>query len=248
VKSGSHGNVNSPKEKSKNSISPNGKVSRRVATVDPSIKYVPPKLAHDVHFAQGVVIRRSQRWLDCAPCAQQRLPIPLINDVGKNTGLTLYEWHANLPSHCATVCSTISSRLMSYARRHNPSKTVCRFARVIARISAYYYLTWNNYLMDRILYFLRNLEVRGKLIHQVLLKFVAKLDVYKRFVYSQASYQANWLLFRAQSGPRDKSKFKVKLGGPISEILKDSSKGLRQKVKFKCMVANAILGSIYNHA
>jgi hypothetical protein len=77
------------------------------------------------------------------------------------------------------------------------------YQRVILRAAAYYTLSKNSYFMDRILFFLRNLEKNGKTIHKTTLYFLSRGSEDKRFVYSQVCYQTNWLIFRAVR-PRDK--------------------------------------------
>lgn len=214
---------------------------RHVAVAGEGPFHVPKELPPDVPKARGVSIRKNKKWLCEVPAEPlQALPVPLFNQVGKNTGLTLYEWRTNLPSYVASVCSTIARRLLTYAHKHNSSKVVSRFSRVLPRVAAYYFLTWNGYLLDRILYFLRNLEKRGSLIHRVLLCFVSKLDVHKRFVYSQVCFQTNWLLFRALR-PRDKSKFMIDLNGSLAHGLQSAG----SYKKFSIGMVREILGSIY---
>lgn len=170
----------------------------------------PPRLVERGQRCRGFIQKRSTRWLDCAPLAQSWLPIPLINRNGKLSGHTLCRWNCEPAQWIASVVSTVTSRLRRYALKHNKGYIVSRYQRLFTRVSGYYVLTRNDYLMDRILYLLRNLEEKGKYIHRVLLNYLTRLDDNKRFVYSQVSYQTNWLLFRACRRPRDKSKFKFK--------------------------------------
>jgi hypothetical protein len=161
---------------------------------------------HNVSYIRGFRIKSSKRWLECGPSASGWLPLPHIDRLGKFTGTSQCLWQCAPQQWFATVVATVAKRLCSYARRHNKSYICSRYYAVLSRVAGYYVLTKNCYVMDRILYFLRNLKNRGKLIHPLLLSFVAKLDENKRFVYSQVCYQTNWLLFRATK-PRDKSKF-----------------------------------------
>lgn len=153
---------------------------------------------------KGIRVRESTRWYDCPPCIKGNWGIPYINDVGKFTGHVAYTWNCDPRSYIATVVATISRRLEVYARRHNRYHEVKSNLNRIIRVSYYYAVSKNDYLMDRILYFLRNLKKRGMLIHRFLLVHMSKCDENFRFVYSHVCSQTKWLLFRAFR-PRDKS-------------------------------------------
>jgi hypothetical protein len=173
-------------------------------------KFKCPRHLNTSQEMRGFEMRRSNAWLDAAPIIE-RQGIPLISRLGKFTGHDIASWDCTPAQWLGSVVATIASRLRLYTRKHNHGREVSRYLRTIVRVSGYYALTNNSYLMDRVLYFLRNLKERGHLIHKTLLKFLSKMDVNKRFVYSQVSYQTNWLLFRAAARPRDKSKFIYKV-------------------------------------
>jgi hypothetical protein len=166
----------------------------------------PDAYPHNVSYIRGYRVKSSKRWLECGPSASGWLPLPHIDQRGKFTGNSQCLWQCSPHQWLATVTATISKRLSCYARRHNKGYICSRYLGTICKVAGYYALTKNSYVMDRILYFLRDLKNRGKLIHPLLLSFVAKMDENKRFVFSQVCYQTNWLLFRAVK-PRDKSKF-----------------------------------------
>jgi hypothetical protein len=92
--------------------------------------------------------------------------------------------------------------------RHNKKAVVIKNRGRFLRAAYTYLVTGNSYLWDRVLFFSRNLEKRGTLIHRVSLKYLLKTDADVRFVYSHVCFQAKWLLFRALR-PRDKSGTKV---------------------------------------
>jgi len=156
--------------------------------------------------SKGISIRESTRWYSSPPPIKGRWTLPFIDNQGKFTGSGLYTWHCDPRSYISTVVATISRRLEVYARRHNRYHIVKGYLNQLIRVAYYYAVTKNDYLMDRILFFLRDLKKRGNLIHRVLLVFMSKRDANFRFVYSHVCSQAKWLLFRA-SRPRDKSRF-----------------------------------------
>jgi len=172
----------------------------------------PPKM-------KGVSVRSSLRWVDILRFPTTPYDIPHIDRLGRYTGFTRYRWSCDPRSAIATVVATIASRLRAYCRRHNDARFIRQNDHRILRAAALYALTKNSYMWDRVLFFARNLEKRGKLIHTCLLRFLSKLDENNQFVYSQVSYQTNWLLFRALR-PRDKSKLN-KGKGWISRITCD---------------------------
>jgi len=155
---------------------------------------------------KGIVHRNSRRWYPCAIGPTAPWDLPYIDRLGRFSGHTLIRWSTDPACIVGTTIATISSRLKGYAFKHNSPHVVRRNFRRILRVSAYYAMTKNNYFWDRILFFTRNLEKYEKLLHRLLLFFLAKSDVSTRFVYNHAVFQAQWLLFRSPvKGMRDKS-------------------------------------------
>jgi hypothetical protein len=182
-------------------------------------------------------MRSSKRWYP-APSNEETRYLPYIDKLGRNTGTSIYRWTCTSSQYVSTVVSTVFSRLNAYARRHNEYRLVIRNQERLLKVSYYYAVTGNNYLWDRVLYFSRNLEKYGTLIHRAMIKFVQKADDYIRFVYSQVCFQTHWLLFRAER-PRDKS---VKIGLTRQPDKRWFSRGLEQYVKTHCIdsIAKAV--------
>jgi len=153
---------------------------------------------------RGVRIRNSLAWYDSLPTARSGWSLPLLDRVGKFTGYTVAKWATDPRSVVATMVATAGRRLTAYATHHNKMEEVAKYKNMFLRASYIYLVTGNVHLWDRVLYFSRNLEKRGRLIHRILLKFLLRTDIDVRFVYSHVCYQAKWLLFRALR-PRDKS-------------------------------------------
>lgn len=165
------------------------------------------KLPPNQRQVRGVSLRRSARWVDYLPeFNQMEFDLPLIDRLGRYTGKALYSIACRPTDVVATVISTIFSRLKRYSCYHNSFRAFKLREKDIFRAAVLYALSKNSYYMDRILYFLRDLKERGRLIHPVTLHFLSKGNEDKRFVYGQACYQANWLIFRAAK-PRDKLPF-----------------------------------------
>jgi hypothetical protein len=163
-------------------------------------------LDRDTLRCKGIKIRSSRSWISCFNTPNGGLEVPYIDGLGRFTGHTLYKWSCDPRSLIATTVSTIAHRAMVYARRHNKRYIVNRFSKAILGAAAYYAISKNSHFWDRFLYFCRNLQERGRLIHRLRLFFSSKWDDNKRFVISQVIFQTNWLLFRALR-PRDKSHF-----------------------------------------
>lgn len=130
--------------------------------------------------------------------------MPLVDRLGRFTGQSKYTLTCEPADVLSITVSTIYGRLKRYAHAHNERVITGRHLRVILRAATYYCISKNSYFMDRILFFLRDLKRNGKLIHKLVLHFLAKGDEDKRFVYSQVCYQTNWLIFRVVKRPRDK--------------------------------------------
>jgi len=163
-------------------------------------------LNRDTPFAKGVRIKSSTRWIDIKTHPFSGFYVPCFDVLGRFTGSFMYKWNCDPRSLITTCVSTISKRLVDYARKHNKWHVVKRFLKPILGCATYYCMTKNSHFWDRVLFFSRNLEKYGNLLHRVRLSFTSKMDDNKRFVYSQVSFQTNWLLSRALV-PRDKSTF-----------------------------------------
>lgn len=155
---------------------------------------------------KAISIRAGTSWIDTYKTPNGGLGVPYIDKLGRFTGHLVYRWSCDPRSLVSTIVSTIANRLLRYCRRHNHARVVRRFSKTIVGAAAYYAFTKNSYFWDRVLFFSRNLEKRGTLIHRLRLYFSSKWDDNKRFVISQVIFQTNWLLFRVYR-PRDKSHF-----------------------------------------
>lgn len=173
--------------------------------------YFAPLLDRDTDHMRGISIRRSIRWIDAFPTPNGGLNVPFIDTLGRITGFTFCKWSCDPRSLIATVVSTISKRLIAYARRHNPWHIVKSRLKDILEASAYYAFSKNGYYWDRVLYFARNLLKCRSAFRSLRIYFSSKWDDQKRFVYSHVIFQTKWLLFRAL-GPRDKSHLKQRPG------------------------------------
>jgi len=84
------------------------------------------------------------------------------------------------------------------------------------KTSIVYVLTKDNWVIDRFL----GMSRKGKSIKSIenhTMFCVSELDENKRFVYSQAYFQANWLKFQVFR-PRDKSSEKVNVGSHLRSL------------------------------
>lgn len=160
-------------------------------------------LSRDHRQVRGLNLRRSKRWSMCFPGVGGPYELPLIDRLGRFTGASVYTLACEPADVLSITVSTIFGRLKRYASAHCKNSIVNRYQRVILRAAAYYAISKNSYFMDRLLFLLRTLEKNGRSVHKLTLKFVAKGNADKRFVYGQVCYQTNWLIFRACK-PRDK--------------------------------------------
>jgi len=168
--------------------------------------YVIKNLNRDTLRQKGIVVRGSSAWIDAYKTPNGGLGVPFIDKLGRFTGHLVYKWSCDPRALIATVSATIIKRLLEHCRRHNKNFVVKKHRQSLIRAATYYAFSKNSYFWDRILFFSRNLEKSGRLIHRLSLFFSSKWDDNKRFVYSHANFQAKWLLLRARR-PRDKSQF-----------------------------------------
>jgi hypothetical protein len=135
------------------------------------------------------------------------MPLPLVDRVGKLTGVTLYRVPSTISQAVATTVATVASRLEAHLSKHQGNRVAVKHRWLTVRVAHYYSVSHNEWFLDRFLAISRSTWDTGKkFIFSLLSKFVAKMDAYNRFVYGQVCLQTHWLLTRGpKSVPRDKS-------------------------------------------
>lgn len=166
--------------------------------------WVPGNLPPNPRYALGLRVRNSSRWYDNAPFPTGNYAMPYITETGKYSGHKIWDWNSTPDKVVGTLISTVYQRLFKWALKKNNKRDVYRATKLILRCAVYYTLSKNNYFMDRALFLLKNLSRNNSTIHKLVVYFSLKLDDSRRFVYSHACLQAQWLTFRAVR-PRDKS-------------------------------------------
>jgi len=154
-------------------------------------------------YLHGMRVRNSKRWYAALQYPTVGYSVPYIDELGRFSGCTLYNWNTDPRAIVSSITSTIYQRLMKFSLRHNHKRLVYRASQLLLKCAGYYALSKNSYFMDRVLFFLRNLGERKNLIHKFYTRFACKLNDSRRFVFSQICSQINWLTFRAAK-PRDK--------------------------------------------
>jgi hypothetical protein len=157
----------------------------------------------------GLRVKKSKRWAVDTPLLEDT-PLPMINQVGQFVGVTLFRVPCTVSQAIATIVATVGSRLESHLVRHQGYRVAVKSRWLVIRSAYYYSMSKNNWFLDRFLAVSRsnNWEKAKKSIFSLLVKFLAKMDAYNRFVYGQVCHQTHWLLTRGpKSAPRDKSLF-----------------------------------------
>lgn len=156
----------------------------------------------------GLRIKSSLRWCPGMKYPDSGYFIPYIDNRGRFTGYNLYNWSADPRSVISTVISTIYSRLLKYTLKTNNGqhRIIYRSHKVILMVAAYYAITKNLYILNRVLVLLKQFKRNKNTIHRIVTSATFDMDTSKRFVYSHACYQAQWLTSRAFR-PRDKSRY-----------------------------------------
>jgi hypothetical protein len=151
----------------------------------------------------GMEFRSSLRWFDYVASKRSYISIPFVNKWGKLSLSTLYIWRAYPEQVFSSVASTVYKRIRSVLQKRLKRLSQCDKNNIF-KISLSYVLTKDYWIVDRFLGMSRKTTPR-KLVTNFVHYCVSKLDADKRFVYSQAYQQANWLKFQAL-GPSDKSR------------------------------------------
>lgn len=183
-----------------------------------------PGVPHVVSFVKalhpaslpGMDLRSSVGWFEPSLSRKKFQSIPFVSRSGKFSAHTLCVWKAYPEQVLFSLIATVHSRLLSILRKRFGFALRSRLMNCSFKISIAYVLTRHNWLIDRFLGMsrkrssIRNIE---KHVHFC----ICELDENKRFVYSQAYFQANWLKFQVFR-PRDKSSKRVKIGTHLKNL------------------------------
>lgn len=166
--------------------------------VHPIYKHFPFRL-------EGIELRRTERWID-GPQITSEYTIPYIDRWGRITGSSFATVRCSPQQYVATIVATVTQRLKQFAARKNGHGAVIRNSKLLVKAAYYYAVSKNDWFRSRFLELSKSIGENRRTMNGLLNKFLAKMDDYTRFVYSQVYFQTNWLFSRAE-WPRDKSRF-----------------------------------------
>lgn len=145
--------------------------------------------------------------------------IPFVSKSGKLSIHTLYLWKAYPEQVFMSVVSTVYRRLLClhwkrfhYVRRRDLNN--------LLKVSIVFVITKDSWLIDRFLGMNRT-GTSKKAVTNFVHFCVSQLDGDKRFVYSQAYKQANWLKFQVLR-PSDKSREIAKYSAHLKKNFEDA--------------------------
>lgn len=155
----------------------------------------------------GMEYRTSIRWFSEHQSIRKMFQIPFISKSGKFSINTLYFWKAYPEQIFFSVISTVYQRLLKImTKRH--SRINRRFRDAIIKIAIVYAIIKDDTIIDRFLGMTRRGGAPIKAISNYAHYCAVQLNEDKRFVYSQAFHQANWLKFQSR-GISDKFSIKM---------------------------------------
>jgi len=178
------------------------------------------KEAHpNPEFRVGMSFRSSHSWFSSETSVRRYRNVPFVTSSGKFSAHKLCVWRCYSEQMIMSLISTVNSRLLRILEKrfhHNLSK---RWLNVAFKTSIVYVITRDNWVIDRFLGMSRPSGRRAtiKSAENHITFCVYALDENKRFVYSQAYFQANWLKYQVFR-PRDKSSNKVNVGSHIRAL------------------------------
>jgi hypothetical protein len=155
----------------------------------------------------GVSLRVSLRWFVSGDQLATN-SVPYIDASGKLSIYTLYRWTSYPAQIFASMVSTSYTRMMNLLlKRHSKNfRYVKGLRNACIKVALCYIITHNDYIIDRFLGMTRRkAKAPKRVVNDFAYRCVCNLDGDKRFVYSQAYLQANWLKFLVKR-PSDKSR------------------------------------------
>jgi len=166
----------------------------------------------------GMEFRTSLSWFNPKDSKRVFKAIPFVSKSGKFSLHTLYVWKAYPEQVFMSVISTVYFRLLKIFRKRYKYVSRRDYNNLI-KISIVYVITKNNWFIDRFLGMSRK-ETSRRAVTNFVHYVVNELDENKRFVYSQAFSQANWLKFQVFR-PSDKSREITSHGTHLQALLSD---------------------------
>jgi len=160
----------------------------------------------------GMEFKSSLSWFCEKPSIRRFRAIPFVSLSGKFSLHTLYVWKSYPEQVIFSLISTVFARILKILRKRRVASR--RILNCAFKASVVYVITRSD-ILDRFLGMSRKAPVRK--VENFVCKCVYELDENKRFVYSQAFYQANWLksqVFR----PRDKSRKELDVGTHLRNL------------------------------
>jgi hypothetical protein len=173
--------------------------------------------------------RTSTRLFESNSPHREWFQIPYVSLSGKLSIHTLYVWKTYPQSVFYSVVSTVYQRLLKILLKRFNYKLSRRYRDIIIKISILYILNQNDTLIDRFLGMARS-RTPIKYVAGYAHYCVSDLDENKRFVYSQAYFQANWLKFQA-SRPSDKSRDSYHRGSHLRNLFSNEFVDLNAKMR-----------------
>jgi hypothetical protein len=161
----------------------------------------------------GMDYRSSLSWFNKELSVRKFRAIPFVSLSGKFSLSTLYLWKCYPEQVLFSLISTVYSRILKILRKRK--RVDRRLLNCAFKCSIVYVITRSNWIIDRFLGMSRRTPIRK--VENFIHYCVCELDENKRFVYSQAYYQANWLKFQVFR-PSDKSRYEKRAGSHLRNL------------------------------
>jgi len=148
--------------------------------------------------------RTSVRWFSTSHSRAKYQAIPFISKSGKLSLHTFCVWKAYPEQVFFSLVSTVYSRILKILRKRYKYRVRRRLLNCAFKASILYMIFKHDSILDRFLGMTRKGAAPTRAVENFIHSMVCDLDENKRFVYSQAYFQANWLKFQVFR-PCDKS-------------------------------------------
>jgi len=181
----------------------------------------------------GMEFRSSVSWFDTSSSQRAYRATPFVSKSGKFSLNTLCIWKCYPQQQIFSLVSTVYSRLRAILIKRFKKELGKRLLNCAFKIAIVYVLTRDNRAIDRFLGMTRRkARTPIKVVEALCTSCVYALSENKRFVYSQAYFQANWLKFQVFR-PSDKLSKDFSPGTHLSNLYLRSVAPWEDKVIWK---------------